>query len=335
MATILDASLTFGPEATYGTPVVTSRALEHVSEGLDFKPGRVQGSGLRSGTRVARANRRVTPTYQGGGPIEIEALSKGLGLLWQWLMGAGTSTLVSTGVYQQVFTLADALGAATFQKGVPRLNADGSATIDPITFAGCVATSFELSGGKDLVKISADVDAQAVTTATAYAAPSYTTGANLFTFAGAALYTGALTAPTTTALASGATPLANVTEWSLKVDRSAKTDRYLFGNGGKKSKPVAGEPKLSGKLDVEYSDTIFRDAFLADTDMSLVVTYTAGSLTTGLETLQVVIPDIRLDGELPKTSGDLVKMSCNFTGFDNLTAAQPLWIVARTSDTAL
>ena len=335
MATILDASLTFGPEATYGTPVVTSRALEHVSEGLDFKPGRVQGSGLRSGTRVARANRRVTPTYQGGGPIEIEALSKGLGLLWQWLMGAGTSTLVSTGVYQQVFTLADALGAATFQKGVPRLNADASATIDPITFAGCVATSFELSGGQELVKVSADVDAQAVDTATAYATPSYSTGANLFHFAGAALYSGALTAPTATALASGATALASVSEWSVKVDRSAKTDRYLFGNAGKKSKPVAGAAQISGKLDVEYSDSIFRDAFLADTDMSLVVTYTAGALTTGLETLQVVIPDIRLEGELPKTSGDLVKMSCDFTGLDNSTAAQPLWIVTRTSDAAL
>jgi hypothetical protein len=259
MATILDASLTFGPEAPYGTPVVTSRALEYVSEGLDFKPNRVQGSGLRSGTRVARANRRVTPTYEGGGPIEIEALSKGLGLFWQWLMGSGASTLVSTGVYQQVFTLADALGAATFQKGVPRLTADGSAAIDPITFAGCVATSFEVSGGKELLKVGFDVDAQSVTTAPAYAAPSYTTGANLFQFAGASLYTGALTAPTATALAAGATPLANVSEWSLKVDRQAKTDRYLFGNGGKKSKPVAGEPKLSGKLDVEYSDTIFRD----------------------------------------------------------------------------
>ena len=335
MSSILDASLTFALETTYGTKVVTSRALEHVSEGLDFKPKRVQGQGLRSGTRVARAARRVTPTYEGGGPFEVEALSKSQGLMWQWLMGSGASALVSAGVYQQVFTLADALSAATLQKGVPRLQADGSATIDPITFAGCVATSFELSGGQELVKVSADVDAQAVDTATAYATPSYSTGANLFHFAGAALYSGALTAPTATALASGATALANVTDWSVKVDRSAKADRYLFGNAGKKSRPVPGEPKIGGKLGIEYSDVVFRDAFLTDADMSLVITYTAGALTTGLETLQVVIPDIRLEGELPKTSGDLVKMSCNFTGLDNLTAAQPLWIVTRTSDTAL
>lgn len=335
MTSVLDASLGFAIESPYGTQTTPARWLEYTSEDLDFKPKRVQGAGLRPGSRVARANRRVTPTVESGGGFEMEALSKGMGLLWQALLGSAVSTMVGGTTYQQVATLADTAPSMTIQKGVPRLNPDASATVDPITFLGCVATGFELTGGQEILKLKVDIDARDVTTSTAYAAPSFTTGANLFHFAGASLYTGALTSPSNTVLGAGAMPLANVTEWSLKVDRQAKTDRYLFGNVGKKSKPVLGAPTISGKLAVEYSDQVFRDAFLADADMSLIVTYTAGALSTGLETLQVVVPDIRLDGELPKSSGELVTMSCDFTGLDNLTADQPIWVVTRTSDTAL
>lgn len=335
MATVLDASLGFGLESPYGTAATPARWLEYSSQSMDAKPVRKQSAGYRAGSRMARANRRVTVTSGAGGDVGLDVLSKGLGLWWQCLMGAGSSTLVSTGVYQQVFTLADTFQPFTLQAGVPRLNTDGSATIDPLTYSGCTVPDFELTGGQDILKLKTAVDAQAVTTATAYAAPSFTTGATPLHFAGASLYTGTLTAPTTTVLASAATPLANVKSWSCKIDRKPFSDRYLFGNAGKKSRPVAGLNAPTGKLEVEYSDTVFRDAFLADTDMSLVVTYTGGALTAGLETFQVVIPNIRLDGQLPSGGGEIVSMSCGFTGLDGLTAAQPLWIVVRTSDAAL
>ncbi len=336
MVSILDASVGFALESVYDTGVTVARWLEYKSEGLDFKPKRKQGQGLRVGARVARAGRRVTTFQDAGGPVEFEALSKGQGLMWQALMGAGASTLVSAATYQQVFTLGDLLQPVTIQKGVPRLNlTDGSVTIDPITFTGCVATDFELTGGQDILNVKTNWDARSVATATAYATPSFSTGANLFSFAGASLYSGTFTAPTTTALASAATPLANVTAWSCKVDRGATKERAFFGGAGKKAKPVAGEQKPTGKLDIEYTDIVFRDAFMADTDMTLLITYTAGALGVGTETLQIAIPDIRLEGELPKASGDIPKMSCTFTGLDGLTAAQPLWIVARTADAAL
>ena len=335
MSTVLDASVGFGLESIYGTGVTPTRWLEYTDQSMDYKPVRKQSTGLRVGTRVARADRRVSVTSEGVGDVSLEVLTKGLGMLWQVLMGAGSSTLVAGTTYQQVFTLGDALQEFTLQAGVPRIAADGPATIDPLTFTGCVAPDFELTGGVDILKLKASIDAQAVTTSTAYAAPSFTTGANLLSFAGASLYTGTLTAPTTIALASAATPLASVNSWSVKVDHKPFADRYLFGNAGKKSRPIPGFRSITGKLEVEYSDTVFRDAFLADTDMSLVVTYTGGALSEGFETLQVVIPDIRLDGQLPSGGGDLVKMSCGFTGLDGLVAAQPLWIVARTSDAAL
>jgi hypothetical protein len=87
---------------------------------------------------------------------------------------------------------------------------------------------------------------------------------------------------------------------------------------------------------VEYTNATFRDAVLNETPMSLVLTFTGAALTTGTETLQVVLPEVKFDNQLPQTNGtDLIVQSMNFAVLDNLTAAQPIWVVTRTSDTAL
>jgi hypothetical protein len=67
-----------------------------------------------------------------------------------------------------------------------------------------------------------------------------------------------------------------------------------------------------------------------------VLNLTGGALSTGTETLQIVLPEVKFDGELPKTNGtDLVTATLSFAVLDNLTAAQPIWVVTRTADTAL
>ena len=99
---------------------------------------------------------------------------------------------------------------------------------------------------------------------------------------------------------------------------------------------ILGGAKISGKLDVEYDGTVFRDAVLNETPMSLVLTYTGAALSSGSETLQVVLPEVKIDNELPKSNaGDLIMQSVNFSVLDNLAAAQPIWVVMRTADTAL
>ena len=52
--------------------------------------------------------------------------------------------------------------------------------------------------------------------------------------------------------------------------------------------------------------------------------------------MQITLPEIKLNGELPKANGtDLITLSVDFDGLDNLTAAQPIWVSLRTADTAL
>lgn len=333
MTTFQDCSLGLAKETTYGTGVTVNRFLEFTEETFDYAKNVVQGEGLRVGSRVARSARRVVTTSDAGGDVTIECLSKGMGLVWEQCMGTGTSTLVSGSTYQQVFTLADTMPSATWQKGIPRY--DG--TVDAYTYTGGTVDSFELEfGNAEIAKLKPTVDARDVTTATAYATPSYAAGGNLFHFATGALSTGTVTAPTATALASSATALGNVRSGNISVSHNMGTSRYNFGAGGKKAKPSTGMREIKGSLTVEYDSTTFRDAVLADTPMSLVLTFTGGALSTGVETLQVVLSEIKLDGKLPASNGgDEVTVDLEFTVLDNLTAAQPMWVVARTSDTAL
>lgn len=327
MTTPQDCSVGLGVESVYGTAVARTRWFEFLDESFNFVKNVKQGVGLRVGSRVARSGRRVVASAEGSGDLTIEAVTKGLGLLWQLGLGSGTSTLVSAGLYQQVFTLGDVMPSATIQKGIPR--ADG--TVDAYTFTGCMVESLTIDcPNADNVKVKTSWNAKDMTTATAYTAPSYATGPSVFTFAHGAVYSGALTAPTATALGSAATPVASIRSGSITIKHNLKTDRYNCGGGGRKEKPFAGIREISGSLVAEYADTEFRDAIVNDTSMTLVKTFTAGA-----DVLQIVIPDVRFDGDIVKASTDLAMQELKWTGLDGLTAAQPIWIVCRTADTAL
>ena len=327
MTTPQDCSVGLGVESVYGTAVARTRWFEFLDESFNFVKNVKQGVGLRVGSRVARSGRRVVASAEGSGDLTIEAVTKGLGLLWQLGLGSGTSTLVSAGLYQQVFTLGDAMPSATIQKGIPR--ADG--TVDAYTFTGCMVESLTIDcPNADNVKVKTSWNAKDMTTATAYTAPSYATGPSVFTFAHGAVYSGALTAPTATALGSAATPVASIRSGSITIKHNLKTDRYNCGGYGRKEKPFAGIREISGSLVAEYADAAFRDAIVNDTSMTLVKTFTAG-----LDVLQIVIPDVRFDGDIVKASTDLAMQDIKWTGLDGLTAAQPIWIVCRTADTAL
>ena len=327
MTTPQDCSVGLGVESVYGTAVARTRWFEFLDESFNYVKSVKQGVGLRVGSRVARSGRRVVASAEGSGDLTIEAVTKGLGLLWQLGLGSGTSTLVSAGLYQQVFTLGDVMPSATIQKGIPR--ADG--TVDAYTFTGCMVESLTIDcPNADNVKVKTSWNAKDMTTATAYTAPSYATGPSVFTFAHGAVYSGALTAPTATALGSAATPVASIRSGSITIKHNLKTDRYNCGGGGRKEKPFAGIREISGSLVAEYADAAFRDAIVNDTSMTLVKTFTAG-----LDVLQIVIPDVRFDGDIVKASTDLAIQDIKWTGLDGLTAAQPIWIVCRTADTAL
>ena len=336
MSTVLDASIGTVPEVTYKTPLTVSRWYEYVDEDIDWNKNVKQGKGLRVGVRAPRSARRVVPTAEGKGSFTMEATSKGMGTLWQACLGTSTSTLVSGSTFQQVHTAITSsalMPSLTLQKTTPQV--DG--TLNAVTYTGVCVDSWEFNfPNADIATLKCNLDIADYSTATGYATPSYASSPNLYHFANGSIASGTLTAPTTTALAAGTTTIADVRGGSFTVNNNLGTGRQNVGGAGRKKQPYVGELDITGSLDIEYDNVTFRDAVLNETPMLLILTFTGGALSTGNETLQVVIPEIKFDGELPKTNGtDLIIQGMKFTGLDNLTAAQPIWVVTRTADAAL
>ena len=329
MTTPQDCSIGLAVESTYGTGVTPTRWFEFVDESFNYSKNIKQGAGLRVGSRVARSSRRVIASAEGAGDLTVEAATRGLGLLFQLAVGVGTSTLVSAGLYQQVFTLADVPPSATIQVGLP----DVSGTVYAYTYTGCMVDTLTVEcPNADIVRVKTSWNAKDLTTATAYAAPSYPAASGLFSFAHGAVYSGALTAPTTVALGSAPTPVANIRSGSVELKHNLNTDRLNCGSGGRKEKPIPGVRDISGSMTVEYAGTTFRDAILNDSSLTIVKT-----LTNGTDVLQIIIPDVRLDGDLPTSNGgDLITHDVKWVGLDALPGiAHPFWLVTRTADTAL
>lgn len=325
MTNFLDSQFGIKKETTFGTAVTVDRFYEFLSAPFKMDKAIKQGEGLRVGARVARSGRRVVPFSSVSGDLELEVPTKGMGVLWEACMGSGASTLVSTGLYQQVFTFADTQPSYTCQVGVW----NGTA-VKPYTYDGCQVGSFSLEASEgEILKFKASFTGQSLSTAGSVETASYPSGLGLFTFAHGAFYAGGtLTAPTTTALGSvTGTALAVVKSMTLNVDNQLKDGPQVSGLPTEKQ---PGLRAISGTVTVEHSGTTFVDAIVAETAMPFI-----GTFTNGTDVIQVIVPEVKLDGDLPAPAAERISHPLNFVGLDNLTAAQSLWIVCRTADAAL
>ncbi|MEA5453302.1 phage tail tube protein [Sinomonas sp. JGH33] len=340
MTTQLDSSIGLKKETTYGTGVTPDHFPEFLSESLEAKLDIKQGQGFRVGSRVGRVERRVLGKQWAEGDIEIEMAARGCGIFLEALLGASVSTALTAPAYQQNFTLAtsDPLNSYTIQKGIPLL---GGGAAQAHTFWGAVCTKGELSSSQgDVVKLKTSWNAKQVDTATAYAAPSYVASNEVFFFSeGAITIGGTPTAPTATALASGGTSVGDVVDFSLSIDSKLDTNGFTYGGGGRQSRRpvVGGMADIKGKMTVEFDSTTMRDAYLNQTSLAVVLTFTsATSIATGIfNTLQVYIPAIRTNGDLPNATNGVVKQSIDFDVLDNGSGASPVTVCLRTLDTAV
>lgn len=339
MGTQIDSSIGISvPESTYGTAVTVTKFPEFLSETLQYKPTFIQGQGFRVGSRVARNERRALGKNWCEGDIELECVTKGLGVWLNAALGSVTSTLISGSGYQQVHTLGgDPVNSYTLQKGIPLL---GGGATQPMTFTGSVVTKWEINSAVgEVVKLKTSWNMQDVSTAIAYAAPSYIANNEIFTFVqGSITVGGSVTMPTTTAIATGGTSVGDVLDFDIQVDNKLDANGFTYGNGGMQGRRpvIVGNADAKGKLTVEFDTTTMRDAFINQTGMSLVLTFTSPTIISGSihPVLQIVIPLIKLNGPLPVATMGVVKQAFDFDMLDNGTNP-PIYVVYVTSDTAV
>lgn len=335
MAGVDEVYVGFKKETTYGTPVVVDRFLPILpnTDSLDMQPIVAESQGLRSGGRVARASSSVIVGYEGGGGWGMELQTKGMGTLFEACMGAGVSTLVGGTTYQQNFTLGSSPLPLTIQK-VARL-LDGTAA--PQTYTGAVCRSLAISVDNNAIAtVTPDFDCRAMATATAAASASYASGAATYHSLHAAITIGGtVTAPTTTALATGGTAVANVSAWNMTLDQALSSSPVKFGAAGLKSQPKGSKPVPSGTMTIEYDSNTIRDAIIARTTLGMVLTLTTTeALSTGFAQFSVYLPAIKLSGPMPQATGEVVQQSVNWTAYWDETN-EPVVISLRTADSSL
>ncbi len=343
MSMLTDHQLGVKAESVFGTPVTVDRFLAIMATSEhDFDPTAIQGEGMQVGAPggVNRADRRFAGVGFGTLKLQLEGLSKGLGLLISHATGTATSTLVSGTTYQQVFTptlTGVLLPSSTMQVGI--VDNTGAAA-NPFTYAGCTVGSFELELGEgptSKVMWTFNVNARSLATATALASASYAASPSIYSSASTCSFKpgGTLTVPTTTTLASS-TGTANLTLKAFTLNSNSNIDEGRWIPGGR-NQPTVGKRAHTLKLTYEYNDNTFRDLLISQASTSLLIDLqTAETLSTGVATLQVAIPAGKVNsGTIPKpTNGETVTCESEFQILYDGTN-QPFYLVQRTADSAL
>lgn len=338
-----DYTVGLGKETAYGTAVTPDRFFEAESN-IKETVTTAQGSGMRPGHRVARADRRTVVKRESSGDITLDAMSTGLGYFLGAFFGvASIAQLGATGVRQQVHTLkrADFADSYTVQLGIPRL---GSNVTDAYTYAGAQCGQLDIEAKADeIVTVKSSWVARELHRDVAYAAPSYPAELDLFTFVGGRVALGGaeFVAPTATALASAGEELATVRELSLSLNNGLDSNGFNLGGRGRRSRPAAytgmKADAIGGSVTVEYTDRDFVDAYLDQADLSMVLTFEGPTEIAEdiLPVLQVAIPLVRLDGDLPTgNKGDVITVQHSLVGLTPATGGEPVYAAYRSLDTA-
>ncbi|MFE4469553.1 phage tail tube protein [Leifsonia sp. NPDC056824] len=340
MTTQQDVLFGVGKESVFGTKVTVDHFYEITDETLDWVPTFTDTSGMRQGRIVKAADRRVLTKQEAGGSFDLELYAKGMGFLFAAALGTGVSTNITGAAFQQLIscTTSDYLSSYTLQVGVPPLGG-GAQTVQ--TYSGCVFDGFDIkSGNAGIPTVKFTVQGKQMDTTTSLATAAYPAGNFPWSFVqGSIMVGGTLTLPTTTTLASGGTSAADIRDYALSWKNNLDKNGFNYGGSGSRSRPPAmGERAGTGTLTAEYDNTTLRDAWLNQTDLDLVLTFQSQTAITGSNypTLQIVIPDIRLNGEVPKPNkGDVITQSIPFEVLDNRSAASPIYVAIVTAETAL
>ena len=197
----LGATAGFVAESSFGTFTTPTHFSPLTKETIKFKKNTQQSQGLYGGT-VLRGDGRVLVTQEAAGGLSYEMRDRGFGLLFKQLLGAATTTTIgSSGLSQQAFSVADTVGESlTVQIGRPEV---ASGTIVPFSYTGGKLTDMTLAvSNSGLATLDANLDFQNGVITQAYAAASYVQS-NVMSFRTASLTSGGTVVASGTAVGGG------------------------------------------------------------------------------------------------------------------------------------
>lgn len=316
----LDAQFMFAPEATWGTAVTPTRALEFNSEEVQLEPEWIEGAGLRPGVKYKRTNRVRQSRRSVTGELEMEVVNRGMGVLWKHLLGSALTAptqVAATTAYSANFVPGDFLGLGlTVQLGRPEA---ATGTVRPHTFAGVKIPEWEFAlTDEDIPMLTLTLDGREESTATALATPTYPTNMAIFGFDQATLLLGGT--PTTTAgrttVAGGTAAATIVREFTLTGETPMHNERFGIGNAGLKAQQLENDiPTITGELVAEFNRAELYDRFANNTPFAMVLRLVGSAIGVSGEffTLEFTLPSVRLKTAAPTVDGaEVVMMETEF-----------------------
>jgi len=319
----IGAQLVMGVETTYGTRATSlDRVLEFVSESLRMTIRPVESKALQAGKRSLRSDRWALGQRDVSGTIVHELQSKGLGVLFEHMLGDIATSQPNAGEHPTVFEhkaiQADPAGLAmSIQVGRPDI--DG--TCNPFDYYGAKIASWRISGKVGevgLLEITWNAQDED-TEQDLEADPTYLT-TELLIASGAGVTIASVDYP--------------VESFAVQYDCGLNTNRYVVGTNLKRE-PIADKPAvITLQLDGEYlSNTAY--ARLASGSMAAVALNFEGSVISGTykNAVELTFPKCRTDGDTPVVGGSgVLPLSLKMSALDDGTATAPIQILYRTTD---
>ena len=285
----INSSLGVANESTYGTGVTVTRFYPMLTEKIGETVTKLESEGRRAGARVL-SNTLSIPIFQGAtGDVELPIMSKDMGFWLKHMLGAVATSGPTDSMYTHTGTIASLKGTS-FSAQINRPFHD-SGTDQPFTYTGGKVASWSIEAGPGMEpKLQMTWDFYNMTTSTALATPSYTTGLELLSWAHA---------NATLTIAGTQVP---VTKFSLKCDNGLKLDRYYIRGSGLKKEPVASAYRdIEWEVEADFSDLTqynrFNQALGANQYAQIVCTLAAPTLggATTYPSTTITIPAARFD----------------------------------------
>ena len=339
MSSLQDASLEFGLESVYGTLASYNRLPPVLSSTLDAMPNWQNSAAFVPGVHgMPISAMRSKQNFDGSGDVVAQIGNSGFGLFENAALGAFTNTVVSGGLRQFVFSMADDLPSYSIKKTVGALDASGAITLNSYDILGAMVDSWELDQQQNQTptfKTSWNFR-DVLLGAAAPSVPAVTPA--LTHFAEFSLYMGAPGTTTPAAAAalvdvSGLT-CAGVRAINVQGKNNLMVDRWNSCGLGKKDKPILGDRAVTGTITIENKPILGNDPLsmlLNGTLSQLVGQWSIG----GAVAQQLFLNEISLDS---KAFADVDKtlpiLQIPFTAYA-IPGTQSVQLIGRTNDTAL
>lgn len=291
MSSASRAQLGLKAESTWATPVTVDRFFEFNKEDIKIDYRRTESAGLRSAHRTLRSDRFV-PWHAGAkGPVTMEVLSKGFGLLFQHALGSVSTSGPTDSTYTHTCSIGNMKGLGlTVQVNRPFHPGD---TDQAFTYAGGKVASGKLYNSVDgMLMLDLGLDFQDVATGTALASASYPSTTQPLSWAGGQVTIGGSNV--------------DVLDVEIGWDNGLKTDDIYLRNSTLKKEPQEAKMReVTFKMTCDFESLTQLNRFASSTASGALAAVVGTWTLVGASTYPSVTATLaaaRFDGDPPTVS---------------------------------